>query len=165
MIYGIECDFTEEEFAAIGKLVWSFTVLEHELARAAMKLRFDIAVANGTGPIDRDILNIAGGSLAKRFNEYVEALRASKPDHKTKDWIQEAQTKFPDGLVWRNRVCHGNWKRWNDGRMAIRFVDRTSLRAEDEVDYTPISLVELGKMMNTNLEWAIKVAAMAGTIA
>ena len=151
------------QFAAIGKLVWSFTVLEHELARAAMKLRFQVAVEKSTGPIDDHIANIAGGTLGSRFKEFIAAIKASHQDKVTKAWIDEAVAKFPDGNIWRNRVCHGNWKRWDDGRLAVRFFDRNSLRDEVDVPYEPVSLDELRMMTDANLHWATEVAIRAGT--
>lgn len=135
MNFGIENDFSTEEFAAIGKLVWSFTVLEHELARAAMHLRVATALANNSGPVDESIKKIAKGNMKGRFDAFIAAFQAANPSSENAAWINEAKIKFPDGQHWRDTVCHGNWKRWDDGRLAVRFVDRQSLEDEIGVDY------------------------------
>jgi hypothetical protein len=160
---GIVTDFTEIEFAAIGRLVWSFTVLEHEFARAAMKLRYDVASPDGP-PIDPQITKILKENLNGRFKCFISALKASGEPDEFVEWISEAELKFKDGLRWRDRVCHGNWKRHEDGRLMVRFWDRESLEGEQDVQFVVLSTDELAQLTQTTLEWAIEVADIAGTI-
>ena len=159
---GIVDDFSDEEFAAIGRLVWSFTVFEHELARAAMKLRNDVAVVSGQN-IDPQVLKIIKGNLNDRFKCFVAAFKASGQMDEYSPWISEAESKFNDGRRWRDRVCHGRWSRHQDGRLTIRFYDRASVEREEDVQPIPVSLSDIRQLTNTTLSWAIDIAAKSGT--
>ena len=157
-------DFSDQEFAALGKLVWSFTVLEHELAHAAMKLRHDTALAsNSTEPIDVEIKRAVNGSLQGRFNEFIKALELVNLDEQNTQWVHKVKCKFPDVVAWRNRACHGNWRRLDDGQLAVRFVDRVSFKNEVEVDYIPLSPSDNSELIATNLRLAVDVSIIAGT--
>ena len=164
VILGIANDFSDEEFAAIGRLVWSFTVIEHELARAAMKLRYDEAVSNGD-IIDAKVTKIIKENLNGRFKCFIAALKASGQNDEYSDWINEAESKFKDGLRWRDRVCHGRWSRHQYGRLAILFHDRASVEREEEAQPIPISLSDLRQLTDTTLNWVIEIAAKSGTVA
>jgi predicted pyridoxine 5'-phosphate oxidase superfamily flavin-nucleotide-binding protein len=130
--FGIVNDFTEAEFAAIGRVVWSFTVLEHEFARAAMKLRYGAALSHGSS-IDPQVIKILKENLNGRFKCFIAGLKASGGPDEFVEWIDEAEAKFKDGLRWRNRICHGNWRRHTDGRLMVRFVDRESIENETDM--------------------------------
>jgi hypothetical protein len=161
---GIVNDFSETEFAAIGRLVWSFTVLEHELARAAMKLRVESGLVNNTQPVDAQIVKVITGSLKGRFDSFVAAMKAADHNSENGEWIMEAEAKFKDGLNWRDRVCHGKWDRHEDGRLTILFHNRESIESEREVVPEPVSVEELGLLAETTLGWAIEIARKAGTV-
>jgi hypothetical protein len=164
VIAGIANDFSDEEFAAIGRLVWSFTVIEHELARAGMKLRFDEAVVNGD-TIDAQITKIIKENLNGRFKCFIAALKASDQNDEHSEWISKAESRFKDDLRWRDRVCHGRWNRHQDGRLTVRFFDRESVEREEEAQIIPICLSDLRQQTETTLNWAIEIAAKCGTVA
>ena len=162
--FGITNDFSDEEFAAIGRLVWAVIVIEHELARAAMKLRYDEAVSNGD-IIDAQVTKIIKENLNGRFKCFIAALEASGQNDEYNDWINDAESKFEDGLRWRDRVCHGRWSRHQDGRLAILFHDRASIKRQEEAQPIPISLSDLHQLTETTLNWVIEIAAKSGTVA
>ena len=161
MIFAISNDFSDEEFAAIGRLLWAFTVLENELARGAMKLREDVAWRGNSGPIDDQIRKIVKQDIKGRFDGFIAALKASSSNGEESDWIAEAETKFKDGLLWRNRICHGKWSRLGDGRMGVQFFDRDSVRVEQFTEIEPVSINDLGKLKDTTLLWVVEIARKA----
>ena len=167
MIIGIENDFSDAEFAALGKLVWSFTVLEHELARAAMFLRYQVATfdkGESEVKIDDQVLKIAKGTLNGRFEAFISALKSAMPGPETEAWTLDASEKFKDGLRWRDRVCHGSWRR-HEGKMTVRFFDRESLQNEVDILPVPVTVQELGELSETTLKWAVEIAMKSGTVA
>ena len=156
-------DFSDEEFAAIGKLVWSFTVVEHELARAAMWLRHETASTANGSDIDDQLRKIMKADLKGRFECFITALRATGPDSGILAWIAEVTAWFSGASEVRNRVCHGNWRRLSSGLIAVRFFDRKSLVQEVELDYSPVTLAELAELSDSNLGWAKSISLVAGT--
>ena len=161
MIVGIANDFSDEEFAAIGRLVWSFTEFEHVLARTALKLSFDETVANGHN-IDAQVIKIIKQNLNGRFKCFIAALRASGQNDEHSEWISEAESKFKDGLRWRDRICHGRWNRHQDGRLTVRFFDRESVEREEEAQIIPISLSDLRQLTETTLKLGYRNCGQVG---
>ena len=92
MIFAIPHDFSNEEFAEVGRLLWAFTVLEDEFARAAMKLRFDAATGSGQ-IIDDNVRKIVKGNFGGRFRCFISALKARDAAGLEAAWIKEAEVR------------------------------------------------------------------------
>lgn len=164
MIFAVSHDFTNEEFAEVGKLLWAFSLLEDELARAAMKLRSDVACESGL-TIDDQVRKIVKADFKGRFSCFVSALKAADYTKAQTAWIDEAELKFKDGNLWRNRICHGKWKRLDHGKIGFRLYDRDSVPNEIEPQIIPLGIADIQKLTETTLQWVVEIATKAGTTA
>jgi len=164
VIYAVPCDFTHAEFAAVGKYVWACTVLEHELARAAMWLRFKNAEAGTNPPIDDAIIRAVKGTMRGRFKEFTSAYEAGTSTEPGDSWIETVRKRFLEIAELRDRVTHGIWKRGDDGGIAKKFHDRVSTEQEIEVLYQPLPLSRVEELTDQSLILAIEVARVSGAV-
>ena len=125
--YAIECDFSEEEFASIGKLIWAFCVFEHELARAAMWLWANHENTSNAANNDKAVLKVIEGTMRTRFNLF---LKLAKLHFSPADFpvLLHLEERFPDLELTRNRICHGKWHRSGEGEISFHFYDRQSTK-------------------------------------
>jgi hypothetical protein len=161
-LVGIPCHFSESEFANVGKLVWAFTVLEHELARSAMWLAHENGVSTET-TLDSEIWKIADGTLKPRFKKFLSGMRRIC-DPEDLLWLEELEKRFPHLDLLRNRICHGEWAPGKNAAIAFRFFDRESLKTERTVDYWQTDFDSISGYTDEVLLIAIMVAAKAKTV-
>ena len=125
--YAIECDFSEEEFASIGKLIWAFCVFEAELARATMWLWVNHESTSNAAINDNAVLEVIEGTMRTRFTLF---LRLAKLHFSPADFplLLHLEERFPDLELTRNRICHGKWHRSSEDEISFQFFDRQSTR-------------------------------------
>jgi hypothetical protein len=121
----IECDFSEEEFASIGKLIWAFCVFENELARSAMWLWYNHEHTSDVAGNDMAVTKVVEGTMRTRFKSFLKLAKRyfSPADFPLLLLLEE---RFDSLELTRNRICHGKWHRSNDGKIAFLFYDRKS---------------------------------------
>ncbi len=112
--------------------------------------------------IDDQIRKIMKADLKGRFECFVSALKAGDDAGAEVTWIVEAEQKFKEGLLWRNRICHGKWKRLDKGKIGFHFYDRNSVSKDIEPQITPFDISDLQALTETTLQWVIEIAKKAG---
>ncbi len=161
--YAIECDFSEEEFASIGKLIWAFCVFEAELARAAMWLWANHASTSNAASNDKAVLNVIEGTMRTRFKLF---LKLAKLHFAPADFplLLHLEERFPDLELTRNRICHGKWHRSSDGGISFQFYDRQSTKNELVPDPFGLDAQKILQCIGEVLAATAFVSRAAGTL-
>ncbi|MFN3527347.1 MAG: hypothetical protein ACK4YU_14795, partial [Paracoccus sp. (in: a-proteobacteria)] len=125
---------TDAQYAAIGRAVRGFAVLEHALASATISLL-------GGPEFDPDTIGErqAQGVVQARFDARLNRFLIAYGEKFQRDlWCDRLEEAVKGILKWRNGICHGLWSNGADGEMVLTFWDRES--AAEFREATPQSL-------------------------
>ncbi len=111
-------DFSDESYAALGRVMRTFGILEHEIMRAVIGLYGDIANVKNNETKKQFIENAIGGAFAKRLKAFCEAYETSGGDP---EWLANFEEKMHEGISARNHFLHGQWTEETDGKLKCVF--------------------------------------------
>ena len=143
-------DLTEEEYAAIGRVVRTFGAIEHELARTLIDAKGGIDI-----PFDKDIKRAMRGSIVIRLQELIKILE-SMSNAIEPDWLEDFKTKLLEGCQLRNHYCHGFWYKDENGKLWCDFFRRADEDGVNndtgvQLDQLPCSLDQIETTFQSNL--------------
>ncbi len=92
------CDFTDEEYAALGKAVRTFGMIEHELARTLIDVFGGPKIAQNS-----EMKKSLRSAYKGRLEELVKALKNQPHPVVDLNWIDDFESKLSQG----GRLCMG----------------------------------------------------------
>jgi len=119
----LDDDFSVEAHAALGRLMRTFSILEHEIMRAAIGIIGGPEVIEADDDLKNAVEKAIGASLGGRLKFFSEAHAKSDFDP---EWLADFQDKLADGITARNHFAHGIWSELPDGRLKCVFYARGS---------------------------------------
>lgn len=114
-------DFSDESYAALGRVMRTFGILEHEIMRAAIGLTGDTEVIESDHDKKSAIENAIGGAFAKRLKAFCEAYETSGGDP---EWLTNFKEKMREGISARDHFVHGQWSEELGGKLKCVFFKR-----------------------------------------
>lgn len=143
-------EFSDAQYAAIGRAIRAFGELEHQLAVATLDLYGGASRADTDEMIGAKGQKVASGALEMRLNlfigTYIEQFQRDA-------WLDEFESQARNLIQWRNAFCHGRWVKTSSGNVQPTFYERTYVERLENPPEHELSIDNIHDLVQGTLWW------------
>ncbi|MTD99548.1 hypothetical protein GIY56_04525 [Paracoccus sp. YIM 132242] len=145
---GFSEEFTEAEYASIGRLVRAFTELEHVLASTVISLSGGGDAAETDLDLEKKFKDVVSGTMERRLEVFLKFYREKYGENVEVNSFEDTARAL---LEWRNAVFHGRWLRADTGLMQNIFYQRNYVRNKKDPPAPNLSIKDLNSLKQQTL--------------
>jgi hypothetical protein len=151
---------TDKHFAEIGRVVATFSLLEHEIVRACIVLLGgpDFPEEDRSG-MNEKILSIAKKGLKGKLDSFFKLYRTVQQED---EWLLNLESEKEYLIRLRDIYAHAIWDVEND-KLRGKFFSRIAIQSGKTNDEILMSLSESRNLSITNIELANQIIARFDT--
>lgn len=143
-----------EEFAAIGRVVATFSRLEHEVLMAFISMLGGLEEVHLHLDRSERLISMCKKSFGQKLTNFIRQYRNTVGDD---EWIRILEGDQSSMVGLRDQLAHGVWSRDASGKLKALFFSREAFSKDEAGVQMLFSVDELNSLARTNLDTAVEI--------